>query len=383
MNKKMFHTVVYILVIILSIAFIYFGNKIATRGNDYKLLSGAESTMTTAKVTAIRKQARNTETGDYEIYFSAETKSGDDVVAIQTVNQNDPTVAVKAVEEGDNIIIDNSVDNQWQFTNYVRTGYIAWLGLIFVILLLFFGRSKGFNTLISLVFTCLAVFVVFVPAVISGENIYIWAIVICIYTILMTILIINGFNTKSYMAMAGCGGGVLIAGILTLIMNSVLKWNGIMDADCQRLVMEFPDMDLLGIVFASVTIGAMGAVMDVAMSMASSLHELKLKVVDISPKELYKSGMIIGRDMMGTMANTLVLAYIGSALTVTILQVLYNGSLFELMNKERIILEIMQAVIGSLGILLSIPFTAFICSIFYKSAKEGKLENIEGNFDNY
>ena len=121
----------------------------------------------------------------------------------------------------------------------------------------------------------------------------------------------------------------------------------------------------------------MGAVMDVAMSMASSLHELKIKVVDISPKELYKSGMAIGRDMMGTMANTLVLAYIGSALTVTILQVIYNGSLFELMNKERIILEVMQAVIGSLGILLAIPFTAFICSVSYQRLKPQKKEEFE------
>lgn len=376
MNNKGFQNVIYIAVIIFSVAFIYFGNKIATRGNDYTLLSSAQESLVTAKVTAIRKQTNNPETGDVEIYFSATTNNGEDIIGLQTTNPNDPTVAVKTVEEGDKVILDSSVGEQWQFTNYVRTNYIVCLGIVFVALLLFFGRMKGFNTLISLIFTCLAVFIVFVPAVISGENIYIWAVVICIYTILMTILIVNGFNTKSFMAMLGCTGGVLIAGILTLIMNRVLKWNGIMDADCQRLILEFPDMDLLGIVFASVTIGAMGAVMDVAMSMASSLHELKLKAPHMSSKEIYKSGMAIGRDMMGTMANTLVLAYIGSALEVTVLQVIYNGSLFELLNKEKIILEVMQAIIGSLGILLAIPFTAFICSIFYSH----KLENNEENF---
>lgn len=383
MNNKMFQFVVYVIVIILSIAFIYFGNKIATRGNDYELLSGVQEYLVTAKVTAIRKQTNNTETGDIEIYFSAETDNGDDIIGLQTINQYDPTVAVKAVEEGDKVILDNSVGNQWQFTNYVRTNYIMWLGIVFVVLLLFFGRLKGLNTLISLGFTCLAVFIVFVPAVISGENIYIWSIVICIYTILMTILIVNGFNTKSFMAMLGCAGGVIVAGILTLIMNKVLKWNGIMDADCQRLILEFPDMDLLAMIFASVTIGAMGAVMDVAMSMASSLYELKLKAADISSKELYKSGMAIGRDMMGTMANTLVLAYIGSALEVTVLQVIYNGSIFELMNKEKIILEVMQAIVGSFGILLAIPFTAFICSVFYNNIKMHKMENIEENFVKY
>ena len=101
----------------------------------------------------------------------------------------------------------------------------------------------------------------------------------------------------------------------------------------------------VAIIFAAIIIGAMGAVMDVAMSLSSSLHELKLKVMSISPKELFKSGMVIGRDMMGTMANTLVLAYIGSSLTVTVLIVIYNSSMTELLNKERIVVEILQALV--------------------------------------
>ncbi len=381
MYKKNFGLFIYIVTLVVSAVFIYAGHKVATRGNDYTLLSSAQENLENVKVTAIRRQSQNEETGDTEIFFSAVTKSGDDIVGVQTVNNNDPTVAVKPVEEGDRVIVDNSLGTQWQFTNYVRTNYVIWLSVIFVALLLLFGGIKGFNALVALLFTCLSVFVVFIPAVISGENIYIWAVVICIYTILSTILIINGYNTKSLMAILGCAGGVLIAGILTLIMNRVLRWNGIMDADCQRLIMEFPDMDLLALIFASVTIGAMGAVMDVAMSMASALHELKLKAPHISAKEMYKSGMAIGRDMMGTMANTLVLAYIGSALEVTLLQVIYNGSLFELMNKERIILEIMQAVVGSFGILLSIPFTAFICSLFYKRIKPQKRVKKDESFD--
>ncbi len=381
MYKKNFGFFMYIVTLIVSAVFIYAGHKVATRGNDYTLLSSAQENLENVKVTAIRRQSQNEETGDTEIFFSAVTKSGDDIVGVQTVNNNDPTVAVKPVEEGDRVIVDNSLGTQWQFTNYVRTNYVIWLSVIFIALLLLFGGIKGFNALVALLFTCLSVFVVFIPAVISGENIYIWAVVICIYTILSTILIINGYDTKSLMAILGCAGGVLIAGILTLIMNRVLRWNGIMDADCQRLIMEFPDMDLLALIFASVTIGAMGAVMDVAMSMASALHELKLKAPDISVREMYKSGMAIGRDMMGTMANTLVLAYIGSALEVTLLQVIYNGSLFELMNKERIILEIMQAVVGSFGILLSIPFTAFICSLFYKRIKPQKRVKKEESFN--
>ncbi len=369
MEDKAFQRLVYIIVVVLSIVFIYVGHKMAVSGTDYKLLGNEESDITNveAEILAIREVKHNEQTGDREVYFSAAIKkTGEEVIGVQIVNENDPTVAVKEAEVGDKILMDCSIDNQWQFTNYVRTTTVLWLAAVFVALLLFFGRGKGVNTLVSLLFTCLAVFTVLVPAVIAGKNIYVWAIIICVYTILMTLLIVNGLNIKSVMAITGCTGGVLIAGIITVIMNKLLNWNGLMDADTQRLILELPDIDLLGIIFASVTIGAMGAVMDVAMSMSSSLHELKSKVGKMSPAELYKSGMVIGRDMMGTMANTLVLAYIGSAMATTVLQILYNSSVFELLNKEKIIMEIMQALVGSLGILLTIPFTAFICGIWYQ-----------------
>ena len=130
-------------------------------------------------------------------------------------------------------------------------------------------------------------------------------------------------------------------------MTKVLALTGVVDESSYSLTTVNPDhpIDLLAIIFAAIIIGAMGAVMDVAMSLSSSLHELKLKVMSISPKELFKSGMVIGRDMMGTMANTLVLAYIGSSLTVTVLIVIYNSSMTELLNKERIVVEILQALV--------------------------------------
>ena len=369
MDKNNFDKVTYIFVLLLSIILIFIGYNLAIRGTDYKLLENKDidNTNVSAVVLSIRDEIYDELTGDSHIYFVAKINHNKkEVICSQIINQNDPTVAVKSVEAGDKILMDNSIDNQWQFTNYIRTDMIIYLALIFILLVLIFGRVKGFNTLVSLLFTCLAVFIVFVPAVIAGKNIYIWSILICIYSIFMTIFIVNGTSIKSFMAILGCIGGILVAGILTIIMNKLLNWNGILDSDSQRLIMELPDINLLGIIFASVTIGAMGAVMDVAMAMASSLYELKIKVINISPKELYKSGMEIGKDMMGTMANTLVLAYIGSSMSTTILQILYNASLFELLNKERIIMEFMQALVGSLGILLAIPLTAFVCSIWYQ-----------------
>lgn len=368
----------YIGVIIFSVLFIYFGNDIAT--SDYTLLQGEGVDKTYSAVVTEIEQSDPYDYGNgmggTVTYFKAVLSDDNtEVSARQTVDDYD-AVPYKIVEKGDKVLLGSADDNEveYEFSEYIRSDYIIILGLIFVALLLFFGRSKGFSTLISLTFTCLVVFAVFVPAVISGQNIYIWTFVVCLYTIIMTLIIVNGVGKKSLAAGIGCAGGVFIAGVLSAVMNSVLGLSGILDESTFSLTTVNPDhpIDLLAVIFASITIGSMGAVMDVAVDISASLHEIRLKVDDIKPKELFQSGMTIGRDLMGTMANTLVLAYIGSGLATTVLLVVFNGSLVELFNKERVIVEIMQALIGSIGILLTIPFTAFICSIVYRHLKKPK-----------
>lgn len=376
MNSKSSGIIVYIGVIIFSALFIYFGNDIAT--SEYTLLQGEGVDKTySAVVTEVLQTIPydyGNDMGGSNTYFKAKlSSSNEEVTAKQTVDDYD-AVPYKIVEKGDKVLLGIGSEDSYEFSEYIRSNYLILLGVAFVLLLLFFGRSKGFNTLISLTFTCLAVFAVFVPAVISGQNIYIWTVIICIYIIAMTLLVVNGFNKKSLTAAIGCTGGVCIAGLLTVLMNSVLGLSGILDESTFSLTTVNPEhpIDLLAIIFASITIGSMGAVMDVSVDISASLHEIRLKVEDINPKELFKSGMTIGRDLMGTMANTLVLAYIGSSLATTVLLVVFNGSLIELFNKERVIVEIMQALIGSIGILLTIPFTAFIASILYKNLKKTK-----------
>ena len=111
-------------------------------------------------------------------------------------------------------------------------------------------------------------------------------------------------------------------------------------------------------VIIGVVVGAVGAVMDVAMSIASSLCEINEKSPDLPARELLKSGLTIGRDIMGTMANTLVLAYIGSALCCMLLMVTYSSNVSQILNREQIAVEILQALAGSIGILAALPLTA-------------------------
>ncbi len=281
----------------------------------------------------------------------------------------------RQVEQNDKVLVESYTQDglqQFYFGDFIRITPLLWLLAIFCVLIVVFAKMQGFKTVISLGFTCLAVFIVLIPAILNGHNIYFWSILISIYITVMTLSIISGYNLKSLCAVIGCISGVFCSGLVVLIMDKFLNMTGLLEEESIYLYQLYPDnpINLKAIIFAMIIIGALGAVMDVSMSISSSLYELKLKSPLISPKELMKSGFTIGRDMMGTMANTLVLAYIGSSLTCVLLLVSYNASLEQVINKEMIIAEILQALAGSLGMLLTLPLTSAVCAaIYYK--KEG------------
>lgn len=283
----------------------------------------------------------------------------------------------RQVEENDKILIDSYTQNGQQkfyFGDFIRITPLLWLLLVFCILIVVFSKMQGLKTVVSLGFTCLAVFTVLIPAILNGHNIYLWSILVCVFITVMTLAIISGFSTKSLCAGIGCVCGVLCAGLITLIMDKFLNMTGLIEEESIYLVQLYPDnpINLKAIIFAMIIVGAVGAVMDVSMSISSSLYELRLKSPDIRPKELMKSGFTIGRDMMGTMANTLVLAYIGSSLTSVLLLVAYNAGIEQVVNRELIIAEILQALAGSMGMLLTLPLTSAVCSVVYYLKEENK-----------
>jgi uncharacterized membrane protein len=192
-------------------------------------------------------------------------------------------------------------------------------------------------------------------------------VVTCFYTVAVSFLIISGGTQKTLAAILGCLGGITVSGILTVIMDRVLVLTGYIDEGSYELTYLFGEtgINLRAIIFASILIGAMGAIMDIAMSIASSLWELKQKSTASSAGSLFRSGISIGRDIMGTMANTLILAYIGSSLSTVLLLCSYSLSLPYLLNQEMIVVEILQALVGSFGILLTLPLTAAISAALY------------------
>lgn len=265
-------------------------------------------------------------------------------------------------EVGDRVIVEY-FDNTGQFSivSYQRIWQIAIIISIIALAILIYGRKKGLNGLISLVFTCLSIFLVFIPAVLNGYNIYLFAILICLYSTGVTLILVLGTNMKSYAAILGTLGSLLFSGLVMLLVNSFLGLTGLIDGQTLSILVMGIDIDLSGLLFSSILIGSVGAVMDIATSIASALWEIE-RVRKQTFREHIISGFNIGQDALGTMLNTLILAYIGGSLSTVIFFAFTNNSTFRLLNEEVIISEFLRGIIGSLGIFLAIPVTTILCA---------------------
>ncbi len=374
--------VVYILTILLSIAFILTGynmNKVRFASQQYEKSYRAE-------IVSVNDVSEETIDSGYETFssktvnFTARITNGDQKGTVTDARQYmDDMVAVdaKMVEQGDKILMSSLIardgdGKEWTFVEYDRSGVLLMLLISFFLLIILFGQKKGLNTIISLVLTCLSIFMVFVPSILKGNNIYLSSIIVSIFIIFMSLLIINGADKKTLCAIVGNLGGLMIAGILAYFISKILNLTGITDDDTMFLLMldtEKP-IDLIAVLWSSIVIGSLGAVMDVSMSIASALNELSENMVEKSFKTMLKSGLNIGQDAIGTMTNTLILAYIGSSLAVVLLLVAnYNDTLL-LFNLEMIVFEIIQAIIGSMGILFAIPITSVFAAYVYNLKKK-------------
>ena len=306
------------------------------------------------------------DTAGKEIVFTAQIFGDENnvdkrITCRQILNEN--TYNTEVVSVGDKVVL-LSYGDEYLFQYFYRFDKIVILILVFCGLLLLLGGLKGFHTIISLGLTCLSIFLVFIPSIIAGFNIYISTVVISFYIILVTLTIVYGLNKKSLAAAFSCFAGVAFSGILCLLMDRWMKLTGYINDNIYMLNSLFGfNVDVKAIMFAMITIGALGAIMDVSMSIASSLNEIKEKNRSIGAREIIKSGFHIGRDIMGTMANTLILAYIGSSLVVVLVYASSHYQLLSILNKEEIIFEFLQSLIGSLSFMLTIPFTAAVFSM--------------------
>ena len=310
--------------------------------------------------------------GTYEEqYIKVEILSGDDEGEFLTVKNdlygNPFDIKVK---EGDKIFLyaqkgettEYSIRDKWH-----SDGLILW-SLIFFALILIVGGKAGMKALASLASSIFIVFFIFLPLVQNGYSPVPITVATSAVIILVTHLIITGVGRKSWAAMLGTLGGVLVAVLMAYLISWSAGLSGLGTEEARTLAIQYPDYDFRGLLFSGIILGALGAVMDVGISIASGLAEVKEHSPNITRVKLIKSGFNIGRDIMGSMINTLIFAYIGSALVAIVLFYILQTSIIELINYDFIAEEIARSLVGSLGLLATIPLTA-VLSGFLMSKK--------------
>ena len=263
----------------------------------------------------------------------------------------------------------NESGEELYVTVYSQDRSLVLYGIValFLISVWAIGGRQGLNSAIGLIFTFLCIIFMFIPMIYRGASPIGASMLVAALTTVVTMYLIGGRSTKTAAAILATILGVMLSGSLAAAFGRLAGISGYNVSDIEQLeyVAQMTDIKVGELLYAGILISALGAIMDVAMSVSSAVHEVAARAPELGFKELFRSGIHVGRDMMGTMSNTLILAYIGGSLTIVLLFFAYNHSLLYLLNKEMVVVEILQAVIGSFGILFTIPFTSFICSRLY------------------
>lgn len=279
------------------------------------------------------------------------------------------------LEKGTRVVLAYEPDENGNMDYYITDidkrfnyGILLFLFVAFTILL---AKLKGVKAILSLLIVILGILYVFIPMVAKGYSPIILAVIISIFASGITISLTTGFDKKGKVAITSSILGTLVAGILSIYFVHKMKFSGYTTVEAIGYIDLLKGIKVKELVSAGVIIGSMGAVMDVAMSISSALCEIKRKFKDITPHELFSSGITIGKDIVGTMVNTLILAYIGAGFfDVLIIYInLQDLTLIRILNYEFIGTEILRGLIGSIGILAVIPITSYL----YAYTKENKI----------
>ena len=268
-------------------------------------------------------------------------------------------------KKGDSVVVHMSVSGDSKNVSVYSKDRIvavaAFVG-IFLLLICVIGGKNGVKSVIGLVFTFVAIFMIYIPLIYRGFSPFWAAVIITIITTIVTMYLISGIAVKTLCAILGTVIGVLLAGLSAWLFGRVADIDGYNVSNIETLayVGQITNIQIGGLLFSGILIASLGAVMDVAMSVSSAISEIHDKAPQLGCLELFKSGMNVGRDMMGTMSNTLILAFVGSAVSELVINYAYNLPFRQIINSYNIGIEIMQGVSGSIGVILTVPAVAVV-----------------------
>lgn len=248
--------------------------------------------------------------------------------------------------------------------NYDRTGMIYLLAGLFLAGLVLVGGRKGLATIWALVFTFGCVVFLYVPLLYHGMNGILAGTVTAVVILAVSLYILNGWSRKTRCSIVGTTLGVIISGGLATLLGTAGHLSGFHASDAESMVYiaNASGLKVGTILYAGILISCLGAVMDVSVSITAALEEVHAKAPALSMGELVRSGLTVGHDMIGTMSNTLILAYTGTATGTLLTLYAYEMPYLQMMSYNAIVIEILSGLCGTIGVILTVPIQTAITS---------------------
>lgn len=267
----------------------------------------------------------------------------------------------------------------YTFSDFERRIPLVWLALIFVVVVLLVGRSRGARALVGLAGSLAVVFGFIVPAILDGEPPAAVALVGALAIMLVTVVVTHGVGPKSVAAILGTTASLMVTVALGAFFVQLAHLTGLSSDASTLLLAGREDLSLEGIILAGLVIGALGVLDDVTVSQASTVLALRRANAKLSARQLYRRGLAVGQDHASATVNTLVLAYVGAALPVLLI---FNGSgasVGDSVNSELVAEEIVAMLAGSVGLMTAVPLTTALAAWLAVRLRPEKLSDVHAH----
>lgn len=293
---------------------------------------------------------------------------------IQVENQLSTTHNIYAKERQILVIktdMPEGVEPFYSVYNYSRSGGYVLIAVIFCALMILMGRTKGLKSLLGLGYVLVLLFGFMIPAIYSGWQPLAATLILTVLAVSVSMILLNEFSHKTFTAIVSTIAGILLAILVFYLFAGVLKLDGYKAEEAEELLLisQNTGLQISQLLFAGTLISSLGALMDMTMSVAAPLYEIKEQKPKISSIELYRTGIRIGKDLVGTMCETLVLAFAGTAILSLLVFRSYGTTMNQLMNSDYIAIEVAQSLTGSVAVILAVPVTAFLAGVGWKGKK--------------
>lgn len=251
-----------------------------------------------------------------------------------------------------------------------RRTAMFWLVILFVLTLVLLAGWQGMKVAFSIMISIALIGWVLIPAFLKGLNPVPIAMVLAGVLATISSVLSTGWNKKTWVTIAGTMGGVIVAYIISLIFSNWANLGGLSSEEDRIFFEKNPLLDPSGLMFAGIIIAAMGVVEDVAVSISSGVSEVRRANPGLKMRQLFRSGMVVGRDHMSALANTLIFAYVGASLSTLLLYTQYGGSWLKFLNFDVVVDEIIRSLSGTIGLVFTVPITAILAALVASRSKQ-------------